>query len=190
MFDITKAMREITTRKTREDVVDYFQEKYPGSKMNKNGKEIFEWHRKLAEEMQPFARGAKGQQMSIPNLMRRFQKRGGVDPFDKEPSRKQQAEYEALGATLPPMIPEGGFHITGTICIHYADDPCEERDIDIVIDGEDARKMVENPDMQAIVNVYMEWGYDGPDAEAGGPPLTACAGGEDCEPDLSIEPIE
>lgn len=179
-------------RETREDVVDYFQKKYPGTHIDKRGKVTYDWKSELVTALQPFTRGRLGLMQSRASVARRFQKRGEQEYHETSPSAKQQEEYRALGATLPG-IPPDAIRISGTICIRYQDDPCEEREVDELFEGDDLDFLLQTVEpMQSIVNLYME----GPaDYGLAGRPnewisLIACECGTDCECNLEIEADE
>lgn len=140
-------LRDINPR-SWEDVLDYYQKEYPGQQTRiykKTGevKTVYEWQGKLATDL------SNKLGIKRASVMRRFQgERAG------KVSSKQQAEYEELAEDLPPMIPDNGYHITGTIWVKYSEE-CVEREVDEFVSGEDAEGMIAADDMlQAFANYY------------------------------------
>lgn len=175
-LELASRIKELSTPRepTREAVVEYYQEKYPHN-----------WKAKLAQQHQGFTTAKGGGLMSIKNIERRFQSRKGRSWEDTKPSAKQQEEYAAHAEYLPPK-PPSGIIIDGDICVRYADNPCETRHINIVLEGDEMKYLLENYDMQTIVNAYMPGPIDDDD-----PTIAECpCGGPDCECDFSITAIE
>lgn len=193
-------------RETRGEVVGYYQSRYPGvmrSKkgepiLTKKGEEIPLWKSKLSEALQPFTVGKNGKPQVKDSIMRRFQARGAKRWEDIKPSKKQQEEYKKLGAKLPYLPPEEGINISGTLCMKYQDDPCEDRDFDIDMTDDDYEFFLQSYDPQSIVNVYMmapaDYGLsDEPGRQNEIPAMRACtcpqsADGE-CTWDIEIAPL-
>ncbi len=172
---VKDAWKPITTR---DEVVTYFQEKYPGVKRNKGGEPVRDkqgnelpiWKGKLAEALQPFATDSKGNPMKKDNIQRRFQNRKNKDGSVKRwestaPGAKQKREYKELGKMISQPK---GFHLEGDICVKYSPGMCEKRNLSINISGKDMAKFLAFPDMQGVFNVYNEQDYDA-DEPGGGP---------------------
>src|SRR5258708_4081214 len=96
-----------TPRETPEDFFDYYHEQYTGTHVRK-GKITYDWQGKLADDLSQVL-GIKRD-----SVMRRFQgaRAGKV-------SKRQEAEYELLGESLPPKPPQG-YHIHGTQYVKYS----------------------------------------------------------------------
>ncbi len=185
-LDLAKHIKAISKpRETREQVVDYFRDKYPGSKTQKGGKVIPEWKGKLSDVLEPYTTSKSGGPQKHEYIMRRFQARGGKSWEDTAPSKKQREEYKALGATLP-RIPPTGIHVTGTVCVRYQDQPCEPRNISVVLEGDEMVILMETMDMQVIINKYMMIDLD--DDE---PTISECpCNGDDCQCEFSLMPLD
>ena len=141
-------IREASPKRSWEEVITYYKKEYPGSKTNKAGVTSYAWQSKLATDV------SETTGVERKSVMRRFQKRAGkVAPV----SEKHQAEYADVGEALPPKVPEGGYHISGTVWVKYSDDVYDAREIDEAISGEDAEALAKlSPDqmMQGLVNYY------------------------------------
>jgi hypothetical protein len=178
-LDLAKKIKDISRpRETREDIVEYYQEKYPGQKTDKKGKVTYEWKSKLVSDLQGFTTAKDGGLMKKKDIARRFENRrdkfGNVKRWeDTPPGPKQREEYKALGEYLPPKPPDG-IHVFGNICVRYQDQPCESRNISVTIEGDEMQLLLETFDMQIIVNKYMMIDVD--DEE---PTITECP----CPPD-------
>lgn len=150
-------------RETKAEVVEYYRETYKG-----RGKES--WKQHLVSDLSRIT-GIKPK-----NLERRF------DPSRiSNPEKRNADQYRQLGEQLPPIAPDGGYHVYGVIWVKYSED-CEERDVDEYITGKAAErlaKMAYEDMMQAVANAYQS--QEG-DIDFRGP--TPCA-----EPDLHVEPI-
>ena len=113
--------------------------------------------------------------------MRRFQ--GGRSESEKV-SKKNEQEYKDVGAMIPPIPPENGYHIQGQISVKYSDE-CVDRNIDEYIDGDAAKQLaaMAYDDMyQAILNQYQNGYIDEPGPEPGDcapPRLTVSAVGDE-----------
>lgn len=155
-------------RETKSEIIDYYRETYRGR--GQTG-----WKQRLVNDLS----GITG--MKPKNLERRFDpSRIGNVPR----TRREREQYEELGDMLPPMPPEGGYYIHGIVWVRYADDPCEGREVDEYITGDQARqllKMSVDDALQAVVNHYMNDTIDDEGA------LTV---GECQPPDLKVEAIE
>lgn len=174
-LELASRIKELSTpRETREDVVEYYQEKYPEN-----------WSRKLAEGHQGFTTGKKTTFQSITSIQRRFQARGGKRWEDTNPSAKQREEYAAHGEYLPPKPPDA-IRVDGNVCVRYQDNPCETRDISITLEGDEMKYLLETYDMQVIINKYMLIDLDDDD-----PTIEECpCGGPECECDFEITVLE
>lgn len=153
---------------SREAVIKYFQEKYPGQKVLKNGSVRYEWKEKLVDAelaLNPSAKRA--------SLSRRYQKdtKTGKMRFEAtQPSKAQQEQYKSLSGMIPKQ-----YRVRGTLCVAYSPGICETRNIDLTFTGVNAKGLSENPDLQSIFNMY-QYGKVQPDTMA----LTQ-AGGRPCE---------
>lgn len=135
-----------TPRGSRDDVVDYYRQEYPGQKTLKNGEIRYEWKSKLADDLSSKL-GIKRE-----SVLRRFQKRGGVE---KDTSKKNASEYQAIGAKLPPKIPSGGYHIDGKITVEYSPGKWKTYTINEKITGDQARELAAMDDpMQGVANYW------------------------------------
>lgn len=141
-------------RTAREDIFAYYRAEYPGSKTLKSGKTAYEWQSQLATDLSQVV-GIKRA-----SVMRRFQKRGEKGAtIEKAVSKGHEDEYQALGESLPPKPPDGGYHIKGVVWIKFSDGECEPRDVDEYITEDDATMLANAADadlVQMIVNHYME----------------------------------
>lgn len=151
--DLARLVKNVSNlRTTREDVIAYYRARYPGVKTQKGGKQIEDWKRRLSEALQPYTKNKKGEPQKLEYIQRRFQTgREGA----KRVSKQQQEEYQALGKKLPYIPPANGVKIMGTLCMSYLDDPCEDRNFDIDMVGEDFDFFLQSFELQSIVNVYM-----------------------------------
>lgn len=152
---------------TKAEIIEYYRETYKG-----RGKEG--WKQKLVNDLASIT-GIKPK-----NLERRF------DPSRINNIEKRNAsQYKQLGDTLPPIPPDGGYHIYGVIWVKYSEE-CEEREIDEYITGKAARRLARMAAsesdglLQAVNNAYQS--QEG-DIDFKGP--QPCA-----EPDLRVEAIE
>jgi len=181
-LELAKRVRDVSSpRESREDVIEYYQEKYPGQKTLKNGQVQYEWKKKIVDAelaLNPNAKRA--------SLNKRYQKEKGVERYLKgKPKPEVQAQYKALGEKLPPK-PPAGITVTGTVCVRYQDNPCEPRTFTVTLEGGEMRVLLESFDMQTIINKYMMIDVD--DAE---PTISECpCNGDDCECDFEITAIE
>ena len=177
-----------TVRQSREDVIEYYQEKYSGQKVDKKGKITYEWKSRLVEDLQGFTTSKSGGLMEKKDIARRFQKDTKTGKMRYEvtkPTKSQQEEYAALGEYLPRK-PPNAIRIYGDICVQYRDNPCETRYIDEVFEGKALNYLLQQMDLQVVVNRYMEIALD--DDE---PTITACeCGSDDCECDFQVEAVE
>jgi len=175
-LDLAKKIKDISTvRKTREDVVDYYRDKYPAN-----------WKAKLAEEHRAFTTSKSGDMMSKKNIERRFQSREGKSWESRKPSKAQQEEYAMHGEYLPKK-PPSAIEVHGNVCVRYADQPCEPRFINVVLEGDEMEYMLETMDMQVIINKYMMIDVDDPEPTIAECP---CHGDDYCECSFSISAIE
>lgn len=150
-------------RETREEIIEYYREEYPSAQTQRNGRVIEEWKGELVEDLQPYTSNRNGDPLSISSLRRRFQ--SGREQATSV-SKRQQEEYRALGATLPPEPPQNGYFVTGTIHIQYSQF-CEERElVGVYIVGADAELFAETADVQIIINIYNEMDADDPEGYA------------------------
>lgn len=143
-------------RETKQEVIAYFRKEYPGVLSTRAGTRVEEWRSRLATAIQPFVGGKREL------ILRQFQgARGGGEKV----TPKWQQAYEDLGAMLPPMPPQGGYHIYGTIWVKYSED-CVERGVDEYISGKQAQKFLQDA-MQALINVYNKLKVDEEESNAG-----------------------
>lgn len=150
-------------RASREEIIDYYREEYPGSLTQRNGRVIEDWKGELAEDLQPYTANREGDPLSIASVRRRFQSGREQAPHV---SKRQQEEYRALGESLPPIPPPGGYLVTGTIHIRYSK-TCEVRELlGIYIVGADAELFAETADIQIVINIYNEMDADDPEGYA------------------------
>jgi hypothetical protein len=176
-----------TVRETREDVIEYYQERYPGQKIDKKGNITYEWKTHLVEDLQGFTTAKSGGLMAKKDIARRFQKDTKTGKMRYETSKttkSQQEEYAALGEYLPRKAPNA-IRVHGNICIRYMDNPCEPRYIDEIFEGEELKYLLQEMDMQVIVNKYMEISLDEPE-----PTLEECSCSDpDCTCDFDVEAV-
>lgn len=164
---------------TEQEMINYFQEKYPGKKVQKNGKVIEEWKGKLADAIQPFTKDKNGNPVKRASIMRRFQ--GGRQSSKRKD--QTQEEYKALGDLLPMQPPKNGYLIQGTICLKYSED-CEERYIDIEVTGEAAAALAKSASPQLAINLYNKQKWD-----VSGAIASECMD-EGCNGELDVIPLE
>lgn len=185
--DLARLVKNVSRpRETREEVIAYYMARYPGQKTikdKKKGESIrYEWKERLTDAIQTLRPESQRK-----NIARRFQARGGNETPWKggRVSKAQQEEYKAIGARLPYIPPEEGVRITGTLCLRYADNECEDRYFDIQMTGEDFDFFLQSFELQSIVNVYMfcpaDYGLGDDPREI--PALWACEcpGSGDCQ---------
>jgi len=180
-----------TPRESKADNVEYYQEKYPG--LGKGG-----WKQNLIHDLlgqRDITRGSVGEKeykRLAKNMSRRFdsgEKNGKRGINNPEP--RNAAEYKSLGATLPPKPPGGGYHITGTIWFKYADQPCEDREVDEIITGGQAQElanMAYDDMLQSVLNHYMS--NDGTKGSIHNDEPMLATSSECAESDLTVEAIE
>jgi len=199
--DLARLVKNISRpRDTREEVIAYYQARYPGYQKTKNGdlardskgNPKFLWKEKIVEALLNNVTDKKGNPYKRTTLTRRFQT-GRESTTKVQPH--QQKEYRTLGAKLPYIPPEEGIGITGQLCMHYADDPCEDRQFDIQMVGEDFDFFLQSYELQSIVNVYMFYpaDYGMRDNPLEIPALWACEcpGNQDCQwENIQVTPIE
>lgn len=162
-------------RLSKQDVVDYYKEKYPGSKVDSRGRSIAAWR---SHATTAYA-GATG--LSRASAAREFQGQRAASS-----GRANKAIWEQIGEKLPPRPPDNGFRIYGTVWVKYSEE-CEERDIDETIAGKAAMQLIdyamnceeqEATLHQAIINQYQN-----DDIDVKGP--------NECNPpDLHVEPLD
>ena len=157
----SQAVAVSTPRETKQDVISYFRKEYPGVLSTRAGTRVEEWRSRLATAIQPFVGGKRE------SILRQFQgARGGGEKV----TPKWRQAYEDLGALLPPIPPKGGYQVSGTFWMHFADYPSEPRSPKggVHISGKDAQRFLENP-AQALINVYMGLNVDDeePNAQPG-----------------------
>lgn len=149
---------ELRYPKTRDEIIAIYQKKYTVVRQTKKGK-IEEWRGKLAKDLSPFTRDKHGNPLKAKNVQRRFQT--GREKAKISPG--QQAEYAALGATLDPIMPPGGFKIEAEACVLYSGecpDDCKWVYINQIVSGRAAEFLMRTYDAQAIVNLYNLAPYD------------------------------
>jgi hypothetical protein len=182
---------------TRDEVIAYFKKRYPEEKQIKSKKSPtgyetrYEWKKKLVDARMELEPGAKRE--SVNRQFQNDKKTGRMRYEASKPSPTERARYRALGATLP-HIPPSSLHIEGTLCMRYLDDPCEDREFDITMEGKDLKFFLETYDLQSIVNVYMDfpadYGLAGRPNEDPSMLACSCPGNDDCEWDLTISAME
>ncbi len=137
---------------TKEQIVDYYQEKY-----GERG-----WTRKIAEQIQPYTHNKAGTgPMSLSNIMRNFQ----GERLNKSSSRSQ-IDFKALGQELPPIRRElkpGHTSITITVRgdMHQGPknyDSTEPITAKATFSGNDAVMFINNPSYE---DIYEEYGLEG-----------------------------
>ena len=168
MADILQQIYDVSIpRTTKAEVVAGYQEKY-GGKLGKGG-----WKQAIVHDLAEMF-GLKPKSL---------EKRFDLQRLER-PELRNAAQYEQIGATLPPMAPEEGYHIFGIVWVKGSDGNCEEREVDEYIVGSEARdllKMSSDAMLDAVVHHYFDTDFD---EEI---PLTAagCQGS-----DLTVEAIE
>lgn len=149
-------------RESKSDVVEYFKEKFPGSKTDKKGRTIEAWRSHATTAYQNAYEEVTGNPIKRASAAREFQGKRG-----ESSGKANKAIWEKIGEGIPPRPPEDGYKITGTVWIKFSEE-CEERDIDETIDGKEAKKLAEwafNDEEcqgtgQKIINYYMEEDID------------------------------
>lgn len=158
--DLARLVKNISRpRETREEVVGYYQGRYPGFQKKKNGELALDakgnpkplWKEKLVDALYNNVVDKQGNQYKKPTLTRRFQT--GRE-LAKKVQPHQVEEYKKIGSILPYIPPEG-IRINGTLCMRYLDDPCEDRQFDIDMINDDLEFFLQSYELQSIVNVYM-----------------------------------
>jgi len=149
-------------RETKQEIIAYFKKEYPGVLSTRGGTKVEDWRSKLASAIQPFV-GDKRE-----SVLRQFQ---GKRATSTSVTPKWRQAYEDLGALLPPIPPENGYHISGEIHVKYSE-TCEPREVDIDIVGEEAEQFLASA-MQALINVY-----NGQKIDEEEPSAEPCAQGE------------
>lgn len=157
-----QVMGSSTPRESKSEIVEYYQAEYGD-----------EWKTHLVNDLKPHAPLTRKE-----SLARRF----AADRIEKEGGFLTKRQYRSLGKDLPPIPPEGGFSIKGTIYVKYSDE-CVERDVDEVVSGDDAKALVREAQagmLQKLINYYQHG-----DTSRQGPGAGECE-----EPDLHVEAIE
>jgi hypothetical protein len=158
--DLARLVKNVSRpRVTREEVIGYYQSRYPGYQKKKNGELALDakgnpkplWKQKLVDTLHTNVVDKQGNQYKKPTLTRRFQT-GREGTQNVQPH--QVVEYKQIGAKLP-YIPPVGIRITGTLCMRYLDDPCEDRSFNITMADDDLDFFLQSYELQSIVNVYM-----------------------------------
>lgn len=153
--DVAKA--SIQPPATRDEVVDWYEQHYPGTVRLKNGKTFPAWQDRLLTDLQTITG------LSRPSLSRRFQSRRGRDWRDIAPSAQAEAQYKELGAKLIGVLPPPyGYHIDFKGWIHFSE--CEKRSFNVNLTGLFAAEIAKNHALvlDAMLLVYME--EDDPDS--------------------------
>ncbi len=171
---------EVSPRRTsKAEVVDYYRSQYPGSKTDKRGRTIEAWRSKAADVYQ-----------QVTGLNRNSALREFQGTRANSSGRTNRETWETIGDMLPPMVPENGYLITGTVWVKFSDGQCEERELtDERITGKEARALlkaaIEENERQLedyALNHYMTDSIDDSEHEARY---------GDCQaPDLHIQAIE
>jgi len=176
MFDSGSVDSAIASSKkhleTRDAVVKYFQERYPGQKSIKGGKVQYEWKKKLVDARMALEPGAKRE--SINRQFQNDKKTGKMRYEGKKASPAEQERYKNLSGMLAKK-----YHIRGTLCISFSEGMCEARNIDITFTGQNAKDLSDNPSLQGIFNVYRVNGKEG--SYGGDAMAQTQAGGGPCE---------
>lgn len=153
---------------TREGVIAYYKEQFPGLV---RGKE--EWKSRLAADLEPITGLSKA------SLMRRFQ--SGRE--NSKLSAKAKKEYEELGDALPPVAPKKGFTLeAGSVLWVQFSESCEKRTVkhDLNVPPTAAKAIVAESlsggGQQILVNLYMHQRWN-----AKKPKASPCD-----EPDISL----
>lgn len=176
MSDLHAQIQAIShVRESKQDVIEYFKEQYPGSKMDSKGRKIEKWRGEAANALSEVTG------LSHDSALRRFQ---GTRAESSKVTNKTKAEFKAIGEKLPIKPPPGGYHIFGTVYMKFSSGDCEEREVDEYITGEEADELANMSNGhtgQAVVNHYMEDAlWSEPSARIGG-----CQ-----EPELTVDAIE
>lgn len=132
---------------TRDAVIQYFQEKYPGQKKLKNGQIRYEWKTKLVDARMALEPGAK--RASISRQFQKDTKTGKMRYEASKPSPAEKQKYKALSDMLPKE-----YHVRGTICVKWSPGFCEARKIDLTLSGENAKRLSSDFDIWAIYDAY------------------------------------
>ncbi len=150
MSDVLSQVLEVSpARTTKAEIIDYYRATY-GPLGSKNS-----WKQHLINDLSPIAG------IAPKNLEKRFD--AGPKGRINNPEPRNAAQYKELGEQIAPRVPDGGYHITGTVYVKFSDGECEEREVDEVIEGKDAAALLamaldqaEDVAYQAIVNHYMD----------------------------------
>lgn len=158
--DAVQMVKDSTSHpRTRDEVISYFKNKYPGVKMLKTGEKRYEWKEKLTDMLQSTATDSKGQPYKRASIARRFQKdtKTGKDRYEStKPSKKQQTEYKDVGALLPGKPPKNGYHVSYKGGVRFSE--CEYVSFELDITGEYAEELAKHPDRleDIVMRIYLE----------------------------------
>ncbi len=179
-------------RETKTEIVKYYQGEYP----SRGKKGMSSWKQHLVKDLYdiiyPPDLSTEEKSKKLHNLTKRFDsgKKGGKEPRLNNPEPRNARQYKELGQTLPP-IPNGKFHITGTIWFKYMDETCQDREVDEELTLEQSKELAGMAYMdmlQSVVNHYMSNDGTGGDIHEDEPMLVASM---DCaESDLHIEVMD
>lgn len=170
-------------RETKAEIVEYYTKKYgwPGGGKQHLINDLLD----RVFDVTPGTVGREEYKRQYKNISKRF------DPQRlNNPETRNAAQYKALGETLPP-VPDGSFHIVGTIWFRYMDEPCESREVDEELTYEQSQElagMAYQEMLQAVINSYMTNTGRGGDIHEDEPMLVAS--NECAESDLHIELME
>lgn len=125
-------------RTTKQDFISYYQSRYGAG-----------WKRAAAIKISG-TNDAKAR--SYQSVMRNFQGKRLHQEGDT-------IKWHELTKDLPPMPPEDGYHIHGKIWLKYSEE-CEEREVDVVISGDEAQRLLSTSVEYSLINAYNEQGID------------------------------
>jgi hypothetical protein len=163
---------------TRDEIIQYYQQEYPGQRTLKNGQVRYEWKEHLTNDLLELNPDAKRASIS-----RRFQKdtKTGKMRFEStKPSKAQEAEYKALGQELPPLPPENpdyAVHVSGSIRIS---NECKPVSFTVTVgspsayslQGANAKAFTEEPNVYDLVLAYWQGDDPGYNGWCSGPEAT------------------
>jgi hypothetical protein len=170
MTQVGRLARPMTTR---EQIYGFFKKKYPAAKWKGEAK----WKSELTRALQPFTKGKNGQPQTYQSVRRRFE----GNRLNSKLTPKTEAEYKALGKKLPPVRPERGYHVRGTVCISVGGYPCEERKWNHKVIATVADYIHQTGSLQALVNVYFG---DLPEEEE--PQAELCDDEDECKSKVKV----
>lgn len=157
MSDLTEGVRSAHANpnyiNNRADYAEYYKERY-GAKGN----------RMAAESVYGQVKNSKGENVSVKNIMRQFQSRGGGVPKE---SAKSAAVYQQAGKQLPPTgytPKQDTIHVTVHTTqadgqyrrgadghTHWVAEGTRNRQFSATFSGPDAYAFVNNPDLATVL---------------------------------------